>query len=64
MADRHSASLTYRARLSARRDVGDGQPYLGRADLARTFDRHGHLFLGAEHEARGLLDAEMERHGG
>lgn len=37
--------------------------YLGHANIATTFDRYGHLFPGAEHEARGLLDAYMEREG-
>ncbi len=35
--------------------------YLGHANIATTFDRYGHLFPGAEHEARGLLDAYMAR---
>jgi integrase len=36
---------------------------LGHASIAITFDRYGHLFAGAEHEARGLLDAYLERDG-
>lgn len=35
--------------------------YLGHANIATTFDRYGHLFPGAEHEARGLMDAYMAR---
>jgi len=37
--------------------------YLGHSSVAITFDRYGHLFPGAEHEARGLLDAYMAREG-
>jgi len=37
--------------------------YLGHANISTTFDRYGHLFPGAEHEARGLLDAYMAREG-
>jgi hypothetical protein len=29
--------------------------------ISITFDRYGHLMPGAEHEARGLLDAYLER---
>jgi integrase len=36
--------------------------YLGHADIAITFNRYGHLFPGAEHEARDLLNAYMRRH--
>ena len=36
--------------------------YLGHASLTVTFDRYGHLFPGAEHEARGLLDAYLSQH--
>ena len=37
--------------------------YLGHANIAITFDRYGHLMPGADHEARGLLDAYLERMG-
>ena len=34
---------------------------LGHASIAITFDRYGHLFPGTEDEARGLIDAYLER---
>ena len=33
---------------------------IGHASIAITLDRYGHLFPGAEHEARNLLDAYLE----
>ena len=33
----------------------------GHGSVNFTKDRYGHLFPGAEHEARGLLDAYMAR---
>src|SRR4051794_11990327 len=33
---------------------------LGHSSIAITFDRYGHLFPGAEHEARDLLDAYLD----
>jgi hypothetical protein len=34
------------------------------ASIVITFDRYGHLMPGSEDEARGLIDAYLERHGG
>jgi integrase len=34
---------------------------LGHASIAITFDRYGHLFAGAEAEARDLLDDYLDR---
>jgi len=36
--------------------------FLGHADPSVTLRVYGHLFPGAEHEARGLLDAYLEAH--
>ena len=33
--------------------------FMGHASITITLDRYGHLFPGAEHEARGLLDAYL-----
>ena len=52
---RHTASLFIAAGLNAK----TVSTYMGHADIGTTFDRYGHLFPGAEHEARGLLDAYM-----
>ena len=38
--------------------------YMGHANISITFDRYGHLMPGNESEARGLLDAYLEREGG
>lgn len=56
---RHTAASLF---IAAGLNAKTVSTYLGHADIATTFDRYGHLFPGAEHEARGLLDAYMERH--
>jgi hypothetical protein len=35
--------------------------YMGRADIATTFNKYGHLMPGNEEQAAGLLDAYLER---
>jgi integrase len=35
--------------------------YMGHSNISVTFDRYGHLMPGSEQEARGLLDAYLER---
>ncbi len=35
--------------------------FMGHANISVTLDRYGHLFPGAEDEARGLLDAFLDR---
>jgi integrase len=35
--------------------------YMGHASITITFDRYGHLIPGNEDEARGLMDAYLDR---
>jgi integrase len=58
---RHTAASLF---IAAGLNAKTVSTYLGHASVAITFDRYGHLFPGAEHEARGLLDAYLERHEG
>jgi integrase len=51
-----AASLFIRAGLNAKTI----STIMGHASITITFDRYGHLFPGAEHEARGLLDAYLD----
>jgi integrase len=53
---RHTAASRF---IAAGLNAKTVSTYLGHANIAVTFDRYGHLFPGAEDEARGLLDAYL-----
>jgi len=55
---RHTyASLMIAAGVNARALA----TYMGHANISITLDRYGHLMPGAGAEARGLLDAYLDR---
>jgi integrase len=61
----HEARHTYASiNIAAGMNAKTLSTYMGHANISITLDRYGHLMPGNEAEARDLLDAYLDEHGG